>query len=81
MTRRSTGSARLIVFLLVAGTLSIVLVAYTILHQPPKYPADGDHLTASGPDRCLACHGPDGRRPRGANHPQNNQCFSCHERV
>ena len=81
MSRGTAGSARLIVFLLVAGGLSVVLVAYTILHQPPRYPADADHLTASGPDRCLECHGPAGKRPRGRNHPQNNQCFGCHERV
>jgi len=81
VTRRTTGNARLVVFLLVAGGLSVLLVAYTMLHQPPKYPADADHITSSGPERCLECHGPAGRRPRGKNHPRNNQCFSCHERA
>jgi len=78
---RPAGNARLILFLVVAGGLSVVLVVYTILHQPPRFPADADHLSAAGPERCLECHGPAGRKPRGPNHPQSNQCFGCHDRV
>ncbi|HEU4401543.1 MAG TPA: cytochrome c3 family protein [Candidatus Polarisedimenticolia bacterium] len=57
------------------------MIGYTLSHRRPLIPADADHLGSLEPARCLDCHGPAGRRPRGRNHPLNDQCFNCHERA
>lgn len=81
MTRGASGNARLIIFLIVAGGLSVLLVLFTIGHKKPRIPADADHLRSLDPPACLVCHGPSGRNPRSRNHPLNDQCFDCHERA
>ncbi len=81
MRRAERGSVRLVVFLLFAGLLSALLVAYTLRTRPPRFPADADHLESADAARCLRCHGPGMKRPRGPKHPLNDQCFSCHERI
>jgi len=81
VTRRTAGNARLVVFLIVAGGLSVLLVLYTLGHRKPEIPADADHLKSLEPPACLQCHGPSGRNPRGRNHPLNDQCFDCHQRA
>ena len=62
-----------------AALLTVALVGYTVTHRRPAIPADADHAVNQAA-RCLDCHGPAGRRPRGPNHPLNDQCFNCHER-
>lgn len=81
MTGGFAGSARLVIFLLLAGGLSVFLVLYTMGHQRPEIPADADHLLSPDPASCLECHGPARRKPRGGNHPLNDRCFDCHERA
>jgi len=66
--------------LVVALAITASLVIFTLRRAPPPIPSDTDHLMSRVADDCLACHGPDGGRPRGRNHPLNNQCFNCHER-
>ncbi len=79
----SPGPARrtpLIVFLVVGSALAALLVAYTILHRPPRLPADADHLPSKTAAECLECHGPGMRSPRKPSHPPaQSQCFNCHE--
>ena len=78
---RAAGSARLVVFFLLATLLATGLVCYTLKQRRPLIPADADHRPVVEPDRCLSCHGPGTRNPRGPNHPLNDQCFNCHERA
>jgi len=68
------------VFVVVAGVLTVLLVAYTLSQRRPPIPADADHAGVGDPARCLACHGPGQREARGPNHPLNDQCFGCHDR-
>ena len=78
--RAAPGGRRpLLIFLGLAGLLTVALVGYTVTHRRPAIPADADHATTDA-ERCLACHGPGQRSARGPNHPLNNQCFNCHER-
>ena len=80
MTSTRSRRAPLIIFLVVGGTLAVLLVVYTVLHHPPRLPADADHRTSRQPAECLDCHGPGKKSPRGPNHPPaQNQCFNCHE--
>lgn len=81
MTGGPAGNARLIIFLVLAGGLSVLLVLYTLGHQRPEIPADADHLRSLDPPNCLECHGPAGKKPRGKNHPLNDRCFDCHDRA
>jgi len=46
--------------------------------RPPRLPADADHGLALPEARCLGCHRHDARRPRPADHPPRDDCFSCH---
>lgn len=68
------------VFVIVAGLLTVLLVAYTLTHRRPPIPADSDHAGVADPMRCLECHGPAKKNARGPNHPLNDQCFGCHDR-
>jgi len=68
------------VFVVVAGALTVGLVAYTLSHRRPAIPADADHAGVADPVLCLECHGPSRPQARGPNHPLNDQCFGCHER-
>ena len=80
MTPASRPKTPLIVFLVVGTALAVLLVAYTILHRPPRLPADADHLRPQQAGDCLECHGPGKRSPRKPNHPPaESQCFNCHE--
>jgi len=74
------GRGPLFAFLGVGTTLAVGLVVYTVLHRPPRLPADVDHRPSQGPSECLECHGPGRRSPRGPNHPPaQTGCFNCHE--
>jgi hypothetical protein len=80
VTSTPSRRAPLVVFLIVGGTLAVLLVVYTVLHRPPRLPTDADHRTTRQPAECLECHGPGKKNPRGPNHPPaQNQCFNCHE--
>ncbi len=80
MTSTTSRRAPLVIFLIVGGTLAVLLVVYTVLHHPPRLPADADHRTSRQPADCLECHGPGKKSPRGPNHPPaQNQCFNCHD--
>jgi hypothetical protein len=70
-----------VVFLALAGLLTGLLVYYTVTHRRPPIPNDADHAGVVEASRCLSCHGPGQKRPRGPNHPLNDQCFNCHERA
>jgi hypothetical protein len=77
----ASGSKRgLLIFLVAAVVLSGLLVAYTISHRRPPIPADVDHAVGDSA-ACLSCHGPGRKDARGPNHPLNDQCFNCHERI
>ena len=72
---------RRIVFLLMAMVVFLGLILMvTLQKQPPEIPADRVHEPARGqPDECLECHGPEGKHPRGPNHPMGAQpCGNCH---
>jgi hypothetical protein len=80
VTAASRPRAPLVIFLVVGTALAVLLVAYTILHRPPRMPADADHLRPQQAGDCLECHGPGKRSPRKPNHPPaESQCFNCHE--
>ena len=81
MTPSGAAQARVVVFVAVAAALTGLLIVYTVTHRRPLIPADRDHVEAAVPEQCLRCHGPGMRRPRGPNHPLNDQCFNCHERA
>jgi len=77
----ATGSKRgLLIFLVAAGVLSGLLLAYTLSHRRPPIPADADHAVGD-PAACLSCHGPGRQDAREPNHPLNDQCFNCHARM
>ncbi len=70
---------RLIIPMIVLGVFLLAVLMVTLRRQPPEIPADRDHLEArSRSDDCLSCHGPDGPRPRGPNHPFGRNCGGCH---
>ncbi len=75
------GSVRVAAFLVLAAAVLGGIVYYTLTHQRPLIPADADHVGSRDPAQCLGCHGPGRKRPRGPNHPLNDQCFNCHERA
>jgi hypothetical protein len=80
LTSAAARKTPLLVFLVVGTALAVLLVLYTILHRPPRLPADADHLKTQTPSDCLECHGPGKRSPRKPNHPPaQSQCFNCHE--
>lgn len=81
MSGKGAANPLVIGFVAAAGLLSALLVLYTLTHRRPPIPADLDHLGAGGADQCLRCHGPGMRNARGRNHPLNDRCFDCHERV
>jgi hypothetical protein len=64
----------------IAAALGTGLVIFTLRREPPPFPPDLDHPAGSVAADCLACHGPAGGRPRGRNHPLNDQCLNCHDR-
>ena len=71
---------RRVVFLLVgvAALLGLILMM-ALRRQPPIIPADADHIRTHGqPKECMTCHGPQGKHPRGPNHPSGEQCWNCH---
>ena len=71
--------------LLAAGLLIIFLGLFLMValrKQPPDIPADGVHLPLRGRQQeCMSCHGPDGVKPRGPNHPLGHDCRRCHFEV
>ena len=79
MSRGAAGSARLVVFIVVAGLMTAALVLYSMSQRRPPIPADGDHGGVSSAVECLTCHGPAEKNARGPNHPLDDKCFSCHE--
>ena len=46
--------------------------------KPPRLPADADHRLDQAEAACLRCHVHSGRKPRPADHPLRDDCFSCH---
>jgi len=80
VTSTAARRAPLVIFLIVGAALAAGLVVYTVLHHPPRLPADADHRGSRRPEDCLECHGPGRKSPRGPNHPPaQNQCFNCHD--
>ena len=56
----------------------VVLALWAVGGKPPRLPADIDHAPDQAETRCLTCHGPAARHPRPADHPQRDDCYSCH---
>ena len=80
MTSAGPRRTPLLIFLVAGTLLTVLLVIYTILHRPPRLPADTDHLRPQQAGDCLECHGPGKRSPRKPSHPPaESQCFNCHE--
>ncbi len=80
MTSTARRRTPLVIFLVAGTVLAVLLVVYTVLHHPPRLPADADHLKPQQPGDCLDCHGAGKRSPRKPNHPPaESQCFNCHE--
>lgn len=73
---RSSPRLRALTWLAVPGLLLLALWATS--DRPPRMPADVDHATDQSEARCLSCHGHTRRRPRPDDHPQRDDCFSCH---
>ena len=65
--------------LLIVLALVACAVVYVALRnrQPPILPPDADHAVLDIP-KCLDCHNPAGKYPRGRNHPVGDDCFRCH---
>jgi len=61
-----------------AAVALVVLALWAAGGKAPHLPADGDHGLDQAEARCLTCHGRGGRNPRPADHPQRDDCFSCH---
>jgi nitrate reductase cytochrome c-type subunit len=74
---------KVIVIFAILGLFLILFLVIALRRQPPEIPADQTHLSLRGrPDQCLTCHGPQGERPRGPNHPVGAvACWSCHFEV
>jgi hypothetical protein len=68
---------RLLILLLIAAALGVAWLA-SGTRQPPLLPVDDAHARGAGGEPCLACHGPGGELPRGADHPLGNDCLRCH---
>lgn len=68
---------RAVVTVAIAGVL--VLALWAASDRPPRLPADADHGADLAESRCLECHSHAGREPRPADHPQRDDCYSCHE--
>jgi mono/diheme cytochrome c family protein len=81
MTERGAVKAPVVGFVLAAGLLSALLVAYTLTHDRPPIPKDADHVDSLAEPQCLRCHGPGMKNARNRNHPLNDRCFTCHERA
>jgi hypothetical protein len=67
---------RLLLWLLAAAVLfgELLLAA----SKPPRLPGDRDHAFDQAEAHCLTCHWHAGKRPRPADHPLRDDCFSCH---
>lgn len=61
------------------GLLAVLVLVFALRNrQAPIVPDDPDHDRSAGTAACLQCHGPDGIKPRDANHPNGFECFRCH---
>jgi hypothetical protein len=69
-----------LVVLAAGSAVATGMVFYTLRRTPMPIPVDPDHRSSRVALDCLVCHAPGAGRPRGKNHPLNDQCFNCHER-
>jgi hypothetical protein len=61
------------------GVLAALVVLLTLRNrQPPRLPDDAEHRSGASVEACLACHDPQGIRPRSPNHPVGRDCGRCH---
>ncbi len=56
----------------------VLLALWATGDRPPRMPGDADHATGQSETHCLSCHGHTAQRPRPADHPLRDDCFSCH---
>ncbi len=69
-------SIRALAWLAVPAAVAALLLLTS--RGAPRLPADGDHTARTSEARCLTCHSFAGTRPRPADHPPRDDCFSCH---
>jgi hypothetical protein len=68
----------LMVAALLAVFLALILMV-SLRKQPPDIPVDAVHLPLRGMEQeCMSCHGFQGAKPRGPNHPLGHDCRRCH---
>ena len=71
--------------LLIAGFLVIFLGLFLMValrRQAPDIPIDEVHAPLRRfQQECMSCHGPQGAKPRGPNHPLGYDCRRCHFEV
>ena len=73
---------RVIILLAGLGVFLGLILMVALRRQAPVIPADAAHLAARGDAaQCMTCHGPQGMKPRGPNHPFGNDCRKCHFEV
>jgi DnaJ-class molecular chaperone len=72
---------RVVIVLALMILLAGSLVLFTVTHQRPRVPRDADHLKSDDPEVCLTCHGRGRSHARSKNHPLNDHCWECHERI
>ena len=72
-------NSRLRLFAPLAAIVLLIGGLWAASDRPPRMPADGDHKPELVEVRCLECHGHTARHPRPADHPQRDDCYSCHE--
>jgi len=73
------GNSRLRLLVPLAAIVLLIGGLWAASDRPPRMPADRDHAPELAEARCLECHGHTAREPRPADHPQRDDCYSCHE--
>jgi hypothetical protein len=71
-------SAPLRALLWLVAPVLLLLALWVTADRAPRLPDDGDHRPGQAEAICLGCHGHTARRPRPADHPLRDDCYSCH---
>lgn len=71
-------SAPLRALLWLAAPALLLIALWATSGRVPRLPADANHGADQSEASCISCHGHAGRRSRPPDHPQRDDCFSCH---